>query len=31
MLGLAIANCIQTCGLRGTELAECIQMMLRGF
>jgi len=31
MLGLAIANCIQTCGLRGQELADCIHMMLRMF
>lgn len=31
MLGQALANCIQASGLRGQELAECIQMMLRMF
>lgn len=31
MLGLALANCIHTCGLHGQELAACIQMMIKGF
>jgi len=31
MFGLALANCITACGLRGQELADCIQMMLKGF
>lgn len=29
MIGLALAQCITSCGLRGQALAECIQMMLR--
>lgn len=28
MIGLALAQCIQACGLAGKELAECIRMML---
>jgi len=30
MLGLALANCIHSCGLRGQALADCIQMMIHG-
>jgi len=28
MNGLALANCIRMCGMRGQELADMIQMML---
>lgn len=31
MFGLLLANCITASGLRDQELAECIQMMLKGF
>lgn len=30
MIGLALANCIRVCGMRGQELADCIQMMIHG-
>lgn len=29
MIGLELAKCIQMCGMRGQELADCILMMLR--
>ena len=28
MVGQALAQCIQACGLQGQELANCILMML---
>lgn len=28
MLGQALAQCIQACGLHGQELANCILMMI---
>lgn len=28
MVGLALAQCIQACGLVGKDLADCIKMML---
>lgn len=28
MIGQALAQCIQACGLQGQELANCILMML---
>ncbi len=30
MIGLALANCIRMCDMRGRELADCILMMLHG-
>jgi len=30
MLGLALANCIHTCGLLGQKLTVCIQIMIKG-
>lgn len=28
MIGLALAKCIQACGMQGKELADCILKML---
>lgn len=28
MIGQALAQCIQSCGVQGQELAKCILMML---
>lgn len=28
MIGLALAQCIQACGMQGKELADCILVML---